>query len=95
MKTWLRNRLHQFLYPSDEMSQPVGTATAKYHSGNRIESASEIQFTISAARGGLIVCVRSYDKQRDRHDYVNHIIHDDEDVAKNVADIVSVELMKA
>ena len=92
MKRWLRNKLHQFLYPSDDM-QPIATATAKY--ANRIEAASEIQFTVSAARGGLIVCVRTYDKQRDRHDYVNHIIHDDEEVAKNIADIVSVELMKA
>lgn len=92
MKKWLRNRLHQFLYPSDE-AMAISASTAKY--ANRVETASEMQFTVSAARGGLIVCVRTYDKQRDRHDYVNHIIHDDEDVAKNIADIVSVELMKA
>jgi hypothetical protein len=91
MKAWLRNRLHQFLYPRDEIA--VSTGTAKY--SNHIEAATEIQFTVSAARGGLIVCVRTYDKQRDRHEFINHIIHDDEDVAKNVADIVSVELMKA
>jgi hypothetical protein len=90
MKRWLRNKLHQFLYPSpSEDMQPI----AKY--AGRVETASEMQFTVSAARGGLIVCVRTYDKQRDRHDYVNHIIHDDEDVSKNIADIVSVELMKA
>ena len=92
MKRWLRNRLHQFLYPSDE-AVSISPSTAKY--SNRVETASEIQFTVAAARGGLIVCVRTYDKQRDRHDYVNHIIHDDEDVSKNIADIVSVELMKA
>jgi hypothetical protein len=92
MKAWLRNRLHKFLYPQDEAVQ--STAIAKYAT-NRCETATEIQFTVAAARGGLIVCVRTYDKQRDRHDYLNHIIHDDEDVAKNVADIVSVELMKA
>jgi hypothetical protein len=92
MKRWLRNRLLQFLYPADE-AVSISASTAKY--ANRVETASEIQFTVSAARGGLIVCVRTYDKQRDRHDYVNHIIHDDEEVSKNIADIVSVELMKA
>jgi len=90
MKQWLRNRLHSFLYPANEATQPI----AKYASVRHRDNDSEIQFTVSAARGGLIVNVRTYDKQRDNHTYVNHIIHDDEDVAKNVADIVSVELMK-
>lgn len=91
MKRWLRNKLHNFLYPQDEaVAINAGRNSVKYNS----ESASEIQFTVSAARGGLIVCVRTYDKQRDNHNYINHIIHDDEDVAKNVADLVSVELMK-
>jgi hypothetical protein len=49
---------------------------------------------VSVARGGLIVTVRNYDEKQDRHHYVNHIIHDDEDASKNIADIVSVELMK-
>lgn len=92
MKQWLRNKLHRFLYPQDEAV--LSTATVKYN-GNRHLGESELQFTVSAARGGLIVNVRTYDKMRDNHNYVSHIIHDDEDVAKNVADIVSVELMKS
>lgn len=92
MKRWLRNKLHTFLYPQDEA---VSLSTARHSTvKHNSETASEIQFTVSAARGGLIVCVRTYDKQRDNYNYTNHIIHDDEDVSKNVADIVSVELMK-
>ena len=56
--------------------------------------SDNINFSVSVARGGLIVSVSTYDTKSDRHHYVNHIIHDDEDTAKNIADIVSVELMK-
>ena len=93
MKRWLRNKLHSFLYAQDEAVTSV--AIHKYsNSISHGDSIPEIQFTVAPARGGLIVNVRTYDKQRESHLYVNHIINDDEDVAKKVADIVSVELMK-
>jgi len=57
-------------------------------------SNGELQFTVMAARGGLIVSVRTYDKQRDDYLYLNNLIHDDQDAPKNIADIVSLELMK-
>jgi hypothetical protein len=88
MKNWLRNKLLNFLHPQDSYvcEKPMST---------RISSQeNDINFTVNVARGGLIVTVRSYDEKHDRHHYVNHIIHDDEDSSKNIADIVSVELMK-
>jgi hypothetical protein len=67
----------------------TGTAMAGSRTSN-----GELQFTVSAARGGLIVNVRTYDKQRDDYVYLNHLIHDDQDANNNIADIVSLELMK-
>jgi hypothetical protein len=90
MKNWLRNKLLNFLHPQDSYVCEKPMATARISSREQ----DDINFTVNVARGGLIVTVRNYDDKQDRHHYVNHIIHDDEDASKNIADIVSVELMK-
>lgn len=54
-----------------------------------------IRFNVITARGGIVVTTRTYDKQRDRSNEIIHVIHDDEDVAKKVGEIVAMELMKA
>lgn len=54
-----------------------------------------IRFNVITARGGIVVTTRTYNKQRDRNEEVIHVIHDDEDVAKKVGEIVALELMKA
>ena len=92
MKNWLRNKLINFLHPQDIV---ISDGPKVSNAIGRISSQQDdINFTVNVARGGLIVTVRSYDEKHDRHHYVNHIIHDDEDASKNIADIVSVELMK-
>jgi hypothetical protein len=91
MKNWLRNKLLNFLHSQDSQDSYV----CEKPMTTRISSQeNDISFTVNVARGGLIVTVRNYDDKHDRHQYVNHIIHDDEDASKNIADIVSVELMK-
>jgi hypothetical protein len=91
---WLRTKILNFL-SGTQPSRPEELSKYAVASPQEHHSISDLHFTVSSARGGLIVNVRTYDKQRDRHDYINHIIHDDQDVAKNIADIVAVEIMKA
>jgi hypothetical protein len=90
MKNWLRNKLRSFIYDEISIAEPKAMVSTRISSREQ----DDINFTVSVARGGLIVTVRNYDEKQDRHHYVNHIIHDDEDASKNIADIVSVELMK-
>ena len=92
MKNWLRNKLLNFLHPHDIAISDGPKVSSSVRISSREQD--DINFTVNVARGGLIVTVRSYDEKHDRHHYVNHIIHDDEDASKNIADIVSVELMK-
>jgi len=98
MKNWLRRKLLNILNNNtDEAKLEVpytscGNSVAL--SGSRTHGNAEIQFTVAVARGGLIVSVRTYDKLRDDYLYINHIIHDDQDAHKNIADIASIELMK-
>lgn len=86
------------MHPNADIPQDLLTSNRSVYSPavSRLGSASnlELQFTVAAARGGLIVSVRTYDRPREDYIYVNHIIHDNEDAARNIADIVSIELMK-
>ena len=53
-----------------------------------------IRFTVSTARGGCIVSVRQYDRLKDENFNTVHVIHDDQDIATNIAHIVSMELLR-
>ena len=69
---------------------------------NKISSVSEhmfddnpIRFSVTTARGGIVVTSSTYDRVKDRNFNIVHVIHDNEDVAKRVGEIVALELMKA
>jgi len=98
MKQWLRRKLLNILNDESTEACMVNGLSRKSMTGTAMAgsrtSNGELQFTVSAARGGLIVNVRTYDKQRDDYVYLNHLIHDDQDANNNIADIVSLELMK-
>ena len=46
------------------------------------------------ARGGTVVQIRQYDRQKDRSNVVTHVIPDGEDIAHAVGQIVSMELIR-
>jgi len=85
-KSWIRNWLY-----SDEakLSRAIPEAVASS------DFDTPIRFSITPARGGLVVTSRIYDRQKDRQNEIVHVIHDDEDVARRVGEIVAMEMMKA
>lgn len=92
MINWLRNKLRNFIYPQDnvtEANHSVGSDP------DLIEESNTLRFTVTPARGGVIVQVRKYDRKNDDHSYVTHVIHDDESVSERIAEIVSMELLRA
>jgi hypothetical protein len=91
MMDWLRNKLRNFIYPQDtEESNEVIRAES-----DQIEESNTLRFTVTPARGGVIVQVRKYDHKNDDSFYVTHVIHDDENIGESVAHIVSMELLRA
>jgi len=91
-------KLHRWVWdyrPHDE-SVKISTATTGI---NRLVGHDDIdptiRFSVTTARGGVIVASRTYDRQKDRSNDIIHVIHDDEDVARRVGEIVALELMKA
>lgn len=83
-RSWFRNWLH-----SDE-----GKVAIAMTRSDRDEFGEPIRFSVTPARGGVVVTSRTYDRQKDRSNEVIHVIHDDEDVARRVGEIVALELMK-
>jgi len=59
------------------------------------EDRNQLRFHVQPARGGIIVTVKQYDEKRDENRTIVHLIHDDQDIAKNIADIVSMEILRS
>ena len=90
IKRWLRNWLM-----NDESKNQLAMVSTRDHSSNEFEEDSTMRFSITPARGGIVVSVRQYDRKTDRTNYTNHVIHDDENVAESVGHIVSMEILRS
>jgi hypothetical protein len=92
MKTWLRNKLHNFIFPSNE------TMTSKIAVSRDREQEVDIEgmrFTVMPADGGVIVQMRTYDRRKDESNTKTYLIHDTEDdVAHRIGQIVALELIR-
>lgn len=92
MTNWLRKKLKNFLYPDNETE--LVPSRLSVTSGDDIQEDNTLRFTVTPARGGIIVSVRNYNRKRDTSENTVHVIHDDEDVAKHVSEIVSLSLLR-
>ena len=98
IKRWLRNWLFK-----DDSKYAAGTKRGSR--GNELVATdstaddfddyrTNIRFTVQPARGGIIITSRKYNKAKDENDQTVHIIHDDENVSENIAQIISMELLR-
>jgi hypothetical protein len=90
MINWLRTKLHNFIFPQDEAAMASDRVRESHEAD--IEG---LRFTVMPARGGTIVQLRSYDSKNDRHTYATYVIPDGQDIAKEIGDIVSMEMIRA
>lgn len=91
MKNWLRNKLHRFIYPQDEIKMSTVTA-----SGDRdIDMDGSLRFNVLNCAGGVVLQLHKYDEKRDRRNNSTYIIPDGEPVAERIGQIVSMELLKS
>lgn len=91
---WFKSKFRSWIFDEDSKTQVYSKANLTIASSD-VEFDTPIRFSVTPARGGIVVTSRIYDKQKDRHHEIIHVIHDDEDVARKVGDIVALELMKA
>jgi hypothetical protein len=87
-KIWFRNWLYDD--HNDEAEKPL----AHDDDHRNYEDDKTLKFNVTTARGGVILTVRNYDQRQDRHFYTAHVLHDDQNIAEGVAQIVSMELLR-
>jgi hypothetical protein len=100
MKNWLRHKLHNFIFSSDEQpvsydNRKMNTITSARHHGHTLSGENEpLRFTVYNASGGKIVEISHYDQKTDRHHTSLHIITSDEDFGEELGKIAFVEALK-
>jgi hypothetical protein len=87
-KIWFRNWLY------DDGSAEEEKVLSHDDEGRNYEDDKTLKFNVTTARGGIILTVRNYDQRQDRHFYTAHVLHDDQNIAEGVAQIVSMELLR-
>ena len=90
VKRWIRNWLSDEETATKVRELPQGAIGM---SGGDFEDDRSIRFNITPARGGMIVTVKNYNQRHDKTDTVVHIIHDNDEIADNIARIVTMEML--
>ena len=88
-KIWFRNWLY------DDHNAEEEKVLAHDGEDRNYEDDKTLKFNVTTARGGVILTVRNYDQRQDRHFYTAHVLHDDQNIAEGVAQIVSMELLRS
>lgn len=104
MKNWLRRKLHNFLYPEEQLTSYGGEKRAmtgiaisgrgNHHSQTLGSDSDPLRFTVYNASGGKIVEINHYDSRTDRHSTSLHIITSDEDFGAELGKIAFLETIK-
>ena len=96
MINWLRNKLHNFIFPQDT-NELVETKThrgrALISRGSQLDNRG-MNFTIHMANGGYVLEYSTYNDKTDRHDNALHIINSDTDLGQGIAHIITLEMLR-
>lgn len=87
---WLRHKLRNWINIDHA---PNILAASSVRSNYEIDD-NPMRFSVTMARGGVVVTSNVYDRAKDRYNCIIHVIHDDEDVAARIGQIVAMELIK-
>jgi hypothetical protein len=82
--------------PEEPMRANYGTiASGSNYATSKEDVPMRMNFNVMPAMGGVVISINNYDRKTGRHTENLHVIHDDEDIATNIGQIVSLELLKS
>jgi hypothetical protein len=96
MINWLRQKLHNFIFPQDNEVVEARTSGRKLNlisRGSQLDSRG-MNFTIHMANGGYVLEYSSYNEKTDRHDNTLHIITADNDLGQGIAHVITLEMLR-
>jgi hypothetical protein len=108
MIKWLCNKIVQWgqdyeKYDEEEV-YPTANSLPSRRKGHRagVVAVSEVanipktfKFDVSVGRGGVVLITRRYDAKKDETIEILNVIHDDEDIAAQIGQIVAMEMIKS
>jgi len=93
MKQWIKRVLRRWL-EIDEPRVCESVAQGYGPSVGAIPSSFGLGFTIYNANGGQVVDCKRYDRKSDRYYNTLYVMHSDQDLASEVAKIITLETLK-
>jgi hypothetical protein len=97
MINWVRNKLHNFIFPQDKADfaeTPRSNRKNTITRGSELNSRNGMSFTIHQANGGYILEYSSYDEKTDRNSHNLHIITSDQDLGQGIAHVITLEMLR-
>lgn len=96
MKNWLRQKLHNFIFPPDRELTVSDSGINKVRRSHGIDEDCHepMRFTVYNAQGGKILETRTYDKRSDRWITSLHVIENDENFGDSIGKIIFTEMLK-
>jgi hypothetical protein len=96
MKNWLRNKMHNFIFPQDEAPQTnkVSRKGIGISVDESIDNERALRFNVYNASGGRVVETNRYDRVKDRHIRGLYVITSDMDFGHEIDKIMTMEALK-
>jgi hypothetical protein len=94
MINWVRNKLHNFIFPQDDVIETRTNRKNAISRGSELNSRNGMSFTIHQANGGYILEYSSYDEKTDRNSHNLHIITSDQDLGQGIAHVITLEMLR-
>ena len=107
MIKWLCNKIVQWgqdyekydgeVYPTANSlpSRRKGTRAIPISDSEVANIPKTFRFDVSVGRGGVVLITRRYDAKKDETIEILNVIHDDQDIAAQVGQIVAMEMIKS
>jgi hypothetical protein len=100
MKNWLRKKMHNFIFPQDELEGMPSTSNKVSRKGIGITSDGEtlssepLRMSIYSANGGVVIETRQYDRVKDRSINQLYVVRHGEDIADTVSKVITMESLR-
>jgi len=100
MKNWLRKKMHNFIFPRDELEGTPSTSNKVSRKGIGITTDGEtlssepLRMSIYSANGGVVIETRQYDRVKDRSINQLYVVGHGEDIADTVSKVITMESLR-
>ena len=94
MISWIRQKLHNFIFPQDTIEAVRPSSKNSVISRGRSLDSRGMNFSIHSANGGYVMEYSSYDEKTDRNTTTLHIITADQDLGQGIAHVITLEMLR-